>query len=217
MTSTVLTRRTLAAPDTARRPLLVGGALAGPLFLGVVVVQALAHDDFQARNHPLSSLALGDHGWVQIANFVVAGLLVAGLALELRRELRGGPAGRWGPIFVGVNGLSLVVAGAFLADPVNGYPRGISDDVTAHGMVHVAAATVSGLALYGAYLVFARRFAALGRRGWAVAGVAAIPVDLALTGVAVAVDDLRPLYVGLAVGFGWLSLLALHVLRAHDA
>ena len=37
--------------------------------------------------HPLSLLSLGDLGWIQIANFVVTGLLVTACAIGMRRVL----------------------------------------------------------------------------------------------------------------------------------
>ena len=216
MTSTALHSRELAAPLVPTRALLLGGVVAGPLFLGTVVVQALAHDDFDARIHPLSSLSLGDHGWVQVVNFVVSGLLVLGFAVGLRRALRGTPAGRWGPILVGVNGASLVVAGLFLADPINGYPVGAVEGATVHGVVHAAAPAIGGLAGYAAYVVFARRFAKLGRRGWAVASVAIVPADIALSAVAMAAGDFRIMLVALALGMGWMAAVARHVLRTPE-
>ena len=38
---------------------------------------------------PKILLALGDHGWIQIANFVITGLLLIACAAGLRQVLRG--------------------------------------------------------------------------------------------------------------------------------
>jgi hypothetical protein len=57
------------------RTLLGAGVVAGPLFVITVAVQALTRDGFDLRRHPLSMLALGEHGWIQVINFIAAGVL----------------------------------------------------------------------------------------------------------------------------------------------
>jgi hypothetical protein len=205
--------RDAAAPLVSTRALLAAGVVAGPLFLGTVLLQAAAHDDFHLRVHPLSSLALGDHGWVQVANFLVTGALLVAFAIGLRRRLNPGRGGTWVPALVAVNGLSLAVAGLFPADPINGYPAGAVEGTTLHGVVHAAAPTVGGLAGYATLVVLARRFAADGRRGWATASVALIPADLVLSAVAMAVGDFRVMLLGLALVMGWNTAVAVHLLR----
>jgi hypothetical protein len=69
------------------RDLLACGAFAGPLFVAVVVIQALTRNGYDLAEHPLSLLTLGDFGWIQSANFVVAGMLVGAFAVGLRRAL----------------------------------------------------------------------------------------------------------------------------------
>lgn len=75
------------------RTLLACGVLAGPLFLSTVLAQALTRDGFDARRHPLSLLSLGDLGWIQIANFIIVGILATTSAVGMRRMLRDGRAG----------------------------------------------------------------------------------------------------------------------------
>ncbi len=57
--------------------LLAGGVAAGPVFAVSATVQVLTRDGFDLSRQPLSLLALGEHGWIQIATFVVSGLLSA--------------------------------------------------------------------------------------------------------------------------------------------
>ena len=54
------------------RHLLTAGIVAGPLFVTVVALQLATRDGFDLTHHPISLLTLGDAGWVQVANFVVA-------------------------------------------------------------------------------------------------------------------------------------------------
>jgi hypothetical protein len=209
--------RDAASPLVGTRALLIGGAVAGPAFLGTVLLQAAAHDDFDLRLHPLSSLALGEQGWVQTANFIVTGLVFVAFAVGLRRRLHPGRGGTWAPILVAVNGLSLVVAGLFAADPINGYPAGAVEGATAHGVIHSAGPAIGGLAGYATLLVLARRYAGLGRRGWAVASVAVLPADIALSAVAMAAGDFRYMLLALALGYAWTSAVALDLLRSPGA
>jgi hypothetical protein len=69
------------------RPLLTAGIVAGPLFLVVWFVQAMVRDGFDPHRHPISLLALGGAGWVQIANFVLAGSLFIACAVGMRRAM----------------------------------------------------------------------------------------------------------------------------------
>lgn len=173
MTST-LTRP--ATPDTRTSRLLQAGVVAGPLFLGLGLLQAFTVDGFDLRRHPLSLLSVGEYGWIQMANFVVCGGLVIACAVGLRRALHPGRGGTWGPWLVGVYGVGLVVAGVFSADPGMGFPAGAPEgappDLSVHAILHGVGAALAFNGMAIACLVFARRFAALRRWGWVAASVA---------------------------------------------
>src|SRR5262245_27767421 len=83
------------------RILLLCGAIAGPLFLITVLIQDYTVPNFDPRLHPLSQLSLSEWGWVQITNFVLAGVLNLLYAAGLWRRFHGSPGGTWGPIFIG--------------------------------------------------------------------------------------------------------------------
>jgi hypothetical protein len=115
------------APDALTdrtRVLLSCGVVAGPLFLAVVFAQALTRDGFDLSRHPISLLSLGELGWIQIANFVVAGVLYVACAVGMRRVLHPGRGGTWGPVLVGGLGVGLILAGVFVADAGAGFPPG---------------------------------------------------------------------------------------------
>src|SRR5262245_49304406 len=150
--------------------LLTCGVIAGPLYIAVGVTQMFIRPGFDIRRHALSLLSNGDLGWIQIANFIVTGLLVIAGALGMRRGLRGSLGGAWGPLLLGRYGLGLVGAGFFNADPALGFPPGTPEDATAiswHGLMHFVAGGIGFLGLIAACFVFARRFAALKQPGWA--------------------------------------------------
>ena len=103
--------------------LLACGAAAGPLFVLAFLVIGAVRASYNPLRHPVSSLALGDYGWLQSANFIVTGLLTLAFALGLRRATRFGAGSTWGPVLVGVYAVGLVGAGIFATDPFSGYPR----------------------------------------------------------------------------------------------
>jgi hypothetical protein len=85
-------------------------------WVGVPGRRAL-REDYSALHQPVSMLSLGPGGWVQIANFVVSGLLMVACAVGLRRALRSGRGRTLGPLLIGVYGFGVVGAGMFSADP----------------------------------------------------------------------------------------------------
>jgi hypothetical membrane protein len=201
---------------TTTRALLACGVVAGPLYIVVVLIQALTREGFDLTRHPASLLSTGDLGWVQIATFVVSGLLTIACAVGMWRVLHPGRGGTWGPLLVGAYGAGLIAAGVFVADPADGFPPGTppgpADQVSWHGAVHFVVAAIAFLALIAACLVFARRFAGLGQRGWAAYCVATGVIFLAAFAGIASGSGAPPLNVAFAVavllGWTWVSVMA---------
>lgn len=149
--------------------LLRCGAIAGPLFVFVALIQDYTRPGFDPRIHLLSLLSLGDQGWVQMANFVGAGVLNVLFAIGLRRNLHPGRAAAAAPILIAIYGIGLVAVGIFTTDPSHGYPPGavMPTEPTAHGAIHALGGLVIFLSLSGALLAFGRRFWSRGQRVWA--------------------------------------------------
>lgn len=206
-------RGSAKTPTRTTRALLACGVVAGPLFIVVAFIQASIRLGFDPRRHPLSQLSLGDLGWIQITNFVVAGLLFLASAIGMRRVLRPGRGGTWGPWLVGIFGVSLIAGGVFVPDPAFGFPPGTPGGppvhLSWHGIVHGIAFLVGFvLSLIAACIVFTRRFAALKQRGWATYCAATGVVVLALIVWSNLAKDLLPLWVAAVLGFGWASVIA---------
>ncbi|MET8909213.1 DUF998 domain-containing protein [Micromonospora sp. NPDC004551] len=211
MTSTTLTRAA-----TARRvstaTLLTAGAAAGPLFLGLGLAQAFTRDGFDLSRQPLSLLTLGEYGWIQIANFVVSGLLALAGSVGFRRALRGERAGTWGPALVAVLGVGLVVAGVLRPDPSMGWPAGAPEGnpetMSWHSYGHGAGAMLSFGALTVACLVFARRFGRVGALSSVLVAAATVVVMAWPDQGSISVR----LVLGSALVFGWLTAVSLHTI-----
>jgi Protein of unknown function (DUF998) len=205
-----------SATITGTRALLACGVVAGPLFVAVALIQAFTRDGFDLSRHPLSLLSLGELGWIQITNFVVAGLLSVAFAVGLWRVLHPGRGGRWGPLLIGGYGVGLIMGGAFVADAGAGFPpgapAGAPEQLSWHGILHDTGHLLAFLSLVLACFVFARRFAALGQRGWATSCVA---TGVALLGLMAWPDRdtvLVQLAVAIVLGWAWLSVLAARLL-----
>jgi uncharacterized protein DUF998 len=160
--------RIAASPDQI---LLACGAIAGPLYITLGVIQMLIRPAYDPTRHDLSLMSNGDLGWIQIVNFVMSGILVIAGALGMRQVLRGSRGGTWGSLLVGIYGLGLIGAGIFVADPALGFPPGTPADahgISWHGMLHFVTGGIGFLALIAACFVLARRFGAKKQPGWAV-------------------------------------------------
>ncbi|GIH98236.1 DUF998 domain-containing protein [Planobispora takensis] len=231
----------LAAPPPAGHPrtdarterLLACGVIAGPLFVATFLIAGATRAHYDPLRHPVSSLALGGAGWVQTADFILAGLLTLAFGVGLRRVLRAatGPArgSLWGPLLIGVWAIGLIGAGIFTTDPVGGYPLGtpaVQGDYTgAPAALHDAFALLGFAALIAACAVFAVRFAVRHQRGWSVFSIATgLVFTAALVLSAVGFHQVDPLagIAGLlqrtmaATAWIWIACLAVHAMRHSD-
>ncbi|WP_308313843.1 DUF998 domain-containing protein [Streptomyces sp. G2] len=179
--------------------------VAGPLFLVVGVAQGLAREGFDFTRNAISQLALGATGWIQTVSFLLAGALLIAGAVGLRRLLRGGPGGTWGPVLVGVFGASFWAAAAFPADAGTGFPVGVPEAtaMSGHGTVHMLAGMVGYPALCAAFVVLARPLATGAGQGWAVA-TRLVPL-VVLTGFAASAASVLAFTVGAGLGLLWLA------------
>ena len=207
-----------STPVRSTRTLLIAGALAGPLFAVLATGQVLLRDGFDLRRHPLSLLATGGPGFVQVANFVLAGIGVLCLAVAVRRTITEGVGRRWLAPLIAVFGLGLIASGVFVMDPENGFPIGTPEGpapaMSWHGIAHIVAATVAFTGLAAACIVLAVR---MGRRraGWvAMLNACAALVFLAPVNPAWASIQLA---VTAPVAFTWTTAVAMWLRRSSSA
>lgn len=200
---------------TATHRLLTVGALAGPVFFTSAIAQMLTREGFDITRHPISQLATGDLGWIQITTFVLAGAGGLALAAGVGRTITEGIGRRALPILVGIFGIGMIAAGVFTMDPEKGFPAGTPDGPVArmswHGVTHSAAAALSFTALAIAAAVLAVRCArrravpaAIGNG--AAALVLLLPMSPEHLSIQIAVNGL--------VAFTWTTVLALSLRRS---
>ncbi len=224
----------MSTPDVSSEPaeriatdaLLWGGVVGAIGFVIVFLVEGAVRSGYDPVRLAVSYLSLGDGGWVQVAAFLVTGILVLGFAMGVRRALLGGLGATGVPVAIALAGAGLVIAGVFSTMPAFGYPPGTPDgfpsDIPATAYLHVLGALLFFGGLAAAPLLLARRLLAAGSRGAAIGSVA-VAVDRArLLRRFVGRPGRRPFFptaagllqrVAIVAGLGWLAWLGLSLLR----
>ncbi len=141
-----------SARQSVLQRILLACGLVGPiLFTATYLINGALHPGYDLLRQPISTLDLLANGWIQSANFIIFGLLIACFAVALRKELVRGFGATWIPLLQGLVALGLLISGVFVHDPL-----------------HTSGDILSFSALVASCFVFARRFAMDSRwRGWA--------------------------------------------------
>jgi hypothetical protein len=214
--------RGLSGPvsTSGTRRLLICGVLAGPIYLAAAVAQGVTRAGFRLAHDDVSLLANGTLGWIQIANFLLAGALTLALAVGLRRVLRTHRGSPWTARLLGGYGVGLIAAGIFRADPANGFPQGAPTGKTAiswHGALHLASASVGFLCLVVACFVLARYFSGLGQRRWAsysrASGIAFLAGFLGVASGSGSAAVVLGFWAAVVIAWAWIALVAARALR----
>lgn len=222
MSTITISASSSAGTRPARRPstiaLLVSGAVAGPLFAAVVAARVFARHGFDLGRHPISLLALGDLGWIQIGNFVVTGLLMIAFSRGVGRVPHEGRGSTWIPRLVAGFGIGLVASGIFVADPENAFPAGTpdgpADAITWHGIAHGVGAALAFDSLIVACILLAPRLKAARHRMRVLTSVVVaaallvVPAPISVEGISVR------LAVAAAIVFGGTTFVAMRLLRS---
>jgi hypothetical membrane protein len=203
------------SPRVRTKSLLTVAATTGPLFWVVAVTQIGLREGFDLRQHPISQLATGDVGVIQMINFVVAGVGVLCLALAIRRRITTGVGRRSLAPLVAVFGLGLVASGLFPMDPENGFPVGTPPGPPAsmswHSMVHSGAVALAYTALAAACVVLVVRCIRL--RAVLPAVLNGLAAVVFLLPVSPTYASLQIAFIGL-VALTWTTVFALRLRRA---
>ena len=207
--------------------LLACGVIAPLLFVVVFLLEGATRVDYNPLRHPVSSLSIGEFGWMQAANFLITGLLILAFSFGVRRVLP--TTGRaWVAILIALVGIGLIGAGFFTTDPLNGYPPGtelVPSVRTFPGRLHDLFSLPVFLALPIACFAISRRFARSGERGWAIYSVlSAVGMFVAFMLAGVGFRQVVPALADSAgllqrasiiIGFTWIALLAFRLMRSN--
>ncbi|MFD9301787.1 DUF998 domain-containing protein [Streptomyces sp. NPDC060048] len=202
------------ATSASPRALLGIAVVAQPLWAVVALTQAATREGYDITRHPLSALSNGSLGWLQIANFVLSGVLTVIGATGLRRAMLGTPGGTWAPRLVRISGIGMIAAGAFVMDPADGFPVGTPYGMPAslswHSYAHFAAGSITFTALIAACYVLGRHYGRAGNRGRALASRVAGTALLLGNGWAMSggTAGTLTLAIGVVTAMAWISATA---------
>jgi hypothetical protein len=154
--------------------------------------------------------------------FRYPGGLAVAFAVGLARSLKNGPGRTWGPRLLALYGLGLMAAGAFIADPMNGFPPGTPSGKalhpTWHGTMHLVSGSIAFAGLIAACFVFACRFSRSGQKGWARwSATVGVLYLVAFVGIAGGSQKSGSALVSVTVGFtmavvlGWIWVLTMAI------
>lgn len=116
-----------------RRQIAAWAGVIGPsLFLLTFMIEGWLRPDYNAFEMFISALSLGSHGWIQILNFMVFGVLLFIFSRGVAAEFPSGKASRGGLIILTIIAICYFLSGPFVMDPAN-TPR---DQMTFHGTMH---------------------------------------------------------------------------------
>ncbi len=216
-------------PQVWTRRLLRCGVAAGPVFVAVFLAEGAVRDGYQPLRHPVSSLALGPRGWIQTANFAVAGTLFLAGAAGLARAGDRAASSPVAPALISAAGAGLIGSAVFATDPVSGYPSGTPDALTQpsrSGTAHNLAAVPVFAGLPAAALASGWRSWRAGQHPFGLysAGTAVTMLTtMALAGAGFSQSprlvDLGGLFqrASIITGFAWLTALSARTLRRTPA
>lgn len=138
-----------------RRQLAAWAGMIGPiLFIAIFTLEGRLRPGYDPFGMFVSELSLGPRGWIQVVNFVVFGVLFLVFTLGIAAEFKEGEASRAGPIFLTIIGISFLVSGPFVMDPVTTPP----DQMSWHGGLHSLFGALVFLLSPISCFVFLRRF-----------------------------------------------------------
>jgi hypothetical protein len=198
----------------------IAGLVAGPFFLISVGLNSWASIDYL---HGLgwafvggeqvpwpSSLASGPYGWVQVATFVITGLLMMVLAIAVRDQLPRRRASSFAVLLLGLSGVALILA-AFRVD--TSMLRGGNPD-TWHGWIHEIAFLL--IIATGVLAPLTMGLAVRGDRSWRPIGVVSLTATALLVVFLIFPWSNAPFLMAMLTLFGWIAALAARLTTHHS-
>jgi len=136
-------------------PLAAWAGIIGPaLFVAVFTLEGWLRPGYDPYSTYVSALSLGPRGWIQIANFILFGLLLFLFMRGVAGAFPIGKASRGGPILLGFIAFLYFISGPFVMDPM-GTP---SQEGSLHGTIHGLAGGIVFILMPICIFVFLRRF-----------------------------------------------------------
>ncbi len=110
------------------------GIVGTVLFISVFTVEGWLRQNYNSLEMYISELSLGPRGWIQIANFIVFGVLLLFFTIGIVDRFKGIRGSKMGIVIVAVIGVSFIVAGVFVID--------VSGGGSLSGVIHNVSASI---------------------------------------------------------------------------
>jgi hypothetical protein len=137
-----------------RRLAAWAGMVAPALFVAVFTIEGWLRPGYNPLSTYVSALSLGPRGWIQMANFIVLGLLLFVFTRAVAAEFESGKASRWGTILLTIIAILFVISGPFRMDPM----FTPANQVTVHGTIHGISGAIIFVLMPISCFVYLRRF-----------------------------------------------------------
>lgn len=209
-----------------RRAGLWAGVVGPTLFVVVFLVEGAIRPGYDAMRLQVSYLSLGEGGWVQVASFLVTGVLLLVFSGALRNVLGTGAGATLAPLGVALAGAGTIIAGLFSTMPAFGYPPGTPEgfptEISSTAYLHVLGAFCFFGGMIVAPLAMARRFRHEHDTGWVVYSVVTALVVWLFLGASSADPSGQPFFpdtvgllqrISIIAGLAWIAALAARYLR----
>lgn len=200
--------------------LVLSGAISGIFFTLSWIIQEAFKTGYDPIMVPISSLAIGELGWIQSATFLISGgtLILFAYGLEKIRKKEG--FSKWIIILSAIGGIGLIGAGCFTTAPISGFPPGTPETInesTLNGILHQLFSVLIFIELPIAMLLFSKHFFKIKNRKWWIYSISsAILFIIFIIILKAASDPSQGLFhyfgliqrIILIIGFLWVILLS---------
>lgn len=209
------TAPTLDRSAAITRSLLGWGVVAGPFYLAVGLALALTRPGFDLSRHALSLLMLGEGGWIQRVNLILAAVMTLAAAIGMVRAIRNGRGLAIG-VLTATYAVMLLLSAVFPPDPMAGFPAGSPEGtVSVSGILHMVFGAVGFLtvaAAASAYAGWSRRVGAPGRAALGVVlGVLIVGGFCGGAALSSTAAGIALLWVAVVAAWTWLAVASAHV------
>ena len=130
------------------------GIIGPALFVAVFTIEGRLRPGYEPLKMYVSALSLGLRGWIQMANFIILGILLFVFTRGVKAEFETGKASRGGLILLTIIAILFIVSGPLRMDPM----FTPANQVTVHGTIHGIAGAIIFVLMPISCFVYLRRF-----------------------------------------------------------
>ena len=209
--------------------LLLACGCAGCLFFIILfTIQGQLREAYSVLKFPISSLSIGEWGWIQVVNFLISGFLIFLFAIGFRRATPLLKNSLRTSRLIAAVGLGLFGAGLFSSDPIYGYP--VNEPLklaqfTITGHLHDLCSIFVFVCLPIVCFKMLKRFKELNNKKWVIYTLISVSGMIICFVLAAIGFKQIPVIVNLAgvfqrlciiFGFSWLSALSVYLIRTSN-